>query len=1817
MNEKKICFVTCVDNQEVYREALYYINQLDIPKGYETECISIENAASMAQGYNEALRISDAKYKVYMHQDVYIINKSFISDILKIFENDDKIGMLGVVGSKYIPFSDELRGEHGKYGKVFENKNGKIELSTFNEITGEYEEVKAIDGFIMVTQKDIPWREDISFGWSLYNISQVMEFLKSGYKVVVPKQEKCWFIHECQNRTALSKEYEDAFFNEYAEEITRLYLESIKKEEAVNDESLLKWRNYYLSRIRSIKNASGSSLGMNSDNNYNNSSCIEKIDKYLIKKFNIPPKKAGELFEFDSIKALELIIANRSEFMKYIDTAKLFLVDKNFEQAAICCLKAAQYASDNHPGFYTSKELEEILIQCANNLPEVSVDIEIPKFHGDKKKVLHVMTAAYSVGGHTKLVHNWIEKDKNSIHSLLTTDKIDTAPEWLINSVKRSGGWTYSLQQIPSIMSRAALLRKIAYEWADVVVLHIHMCDPVPVLAFGVEGGPPVLFMNHADHVFWIGTSIVDSLINFRESGQALSESKRGIKGSSILPLPLTEYNKTYNKVKLRREMGVDENAVVLLTIATAYKFESLSKIHYIDIIKRILDKNPNTLAIVIGPDNSGIWKEAYKQTNGRILPLGYKKDIENYYRISDIYIDSYMICSLTSALDAGLHGLPIAALENDNCNIFSIDDISYDCAGRKFKNINDFETYVNKLISDKVFRLREGEKLQDKIKEDHIYKWGKYLEAAYEKVNNKVHKVYLNLNNESYNKLTNEDLMLVLLYSSYLTANKNTDKSESTCSTDAVHIKKNDNYDYTELKKCVFEYYNANKMHIAEILAEYLVDIDSGDYQMLNALALISYKMNKTWLVNKYLKEAIKYCPKNSSIILNYIYLNGDQEYSKKLSDDYYNYNTDNESYVSYNKLLNLQENLKTLFEGKQYENAITLYNKNYKSKANLYKVASVKEFCRENNYEYCVVEEEKYRETFLPYYFGSNEPEKTEKFMSPEVYIAELENVSVIGENSVIIAGDCCLYDMAKRDFENKYDLRFSTLRCIDENYAIIDEADSYKTCEQAISLIGFAPYNYYHFTIELLSRLQYIDKFEKYHMLPLLIDEAALSIPQFRELLESVNTLRHPVISVKKNQMCKVKRLIYPSYNTWMPMNLKPRVQAKPQDYLLAETAVRYIRSSILKDRKKKGYRKIYISRKNTGNVRIINEENVAKLFEAYGFEIVYPESLSFEEQVKLFSEAEYVAGATGAAFTNIIYCPDNAKIMCIIPKEYNFCIYSTIAKIVGAKCVFVDAAIVERKSYSSSEQYRVDLNYCEDCLKAENMHKDSNYNKDIINKLVNKITHIINGPVHENMNDNMLEDMQNIIHQIAAASETEEDANKYFERYNYLKNVLDVLNESLFLSDINEIKMIFGITYVKLLKLKDEDAKLSGCLLNSSDMSLSSYSLKNMQTGEENNRKIKVVFLVQTPSVWLSTESVWKAFNEDERCLTQIVQLPFFHHKSLQLNDRSIGNYLVKKGIKFKYWDEFDLIEEMPDVVFFQLPYDSTRPQEYSFEYISKLVRRTVYIQYGLGVAAGEILDYDFKLPIDQKAWRIIARSERYKNMFRKYCPTGDSNVVVLGHPKMDVIYNLQNIDVGHDFNDKIMGRKTIMWNPHHSIEKGEWSTFLEWWRTILDAFEARKEMVLIIRPHPLLFGNLKKKPGGNELLEEFNKTVNEMENVILDLSDNYLQAFKVSDAMISDASSLLMEYFPTRKPIMYLPKKDGGGLSDDGDIVNYFYQGTKESDIKAFLDMVLKGEDPMYEKRISQIDEYLYRFDGKAGYRIKEHIISSIISEGKK
>ncbi len=212
----EIAFIICSNNQAEFSETEYYINRLYIPNNCSVNILEVTDAKSMCSGYNDAMSASDAKYKIYLHHDVRIIDRYFLYYLLEIFNSDSDIGLIGMVGTSR--FADDGYVWHEcLYGSWIE---GKVDSTTMYRTFDDrllYQELLA-DGFLLATQYDIPWREDLFDSWHFYDASQCMEMIKQGHKIIIPYQQHAWCLHECgwSDVTDYMK-YSNIFRNEYSD----------------------------------------------------------------------------------------------------------------------------------------------------------------------------------------------------------------------------------------------------------------------------------------------------------------------------------------------------------------------------------------------------------------------------------------------------------------------------------------------------------------------------------------------------------------------------------------------------------------------------------------------------------------------------------------------------------------------------------------------------------------------------------------------------------------------------------------------------------------------------------------------------------------------------------------------------------------------------------------------------------------------------------------------------------------------------------------------------------------------------------------------------------------------------------------------------------------------------------------------------------------------------------------------------------------------------------------------------------------------------------------------------------------------------------------------------------------------------------------------------------------------------------------------------------------------------------------------------------------------------------------------------------------
>jgi len=415
----------------------------------------------------------------------------------------------------------------------------------------------------------------------------------------------------------------------------------------------------------------------------------------------------------------------------------------DYESAVDWIYFAATLAWGTNPGFFYDKELEDVLDKIGQkvgnqNKPFVELS-ELSNDSSKQKKILHILSTAYLTGGHTRLVAHWIDNCRihcqNQVHSILITSQGKSkVPDWLTSSAKNIGGECIVFPDNLTWLQKAYSLRSITKEWSDIIVMHIHPNDPVPNIAFSsADWDIPVLFCNHADHVFSLGMSISDIILDIRKSGQRITNNRRKYGNRSmLLPIPLIDRiphidQRENLRIEARKNLNLPLYEKIALTIGSEYKYKPSLGYNFFECIKKILLKDNTIHVYAIGLPNSGSWKALSEEMKGRFHPVGLvqdKTELEDYYLAADVYIEGFPMGSLTAMLDAGLYMLPIQRINNPFAPILSGDDIGLD---QLISIANDEDEYINGAIkllhTSSDIRNNIGKKTRDSILTNHCGK--------------------------------------------------------------------------------------------------------------------------------------------------------------------------------------------------------------------------------------------------------------------------------------------------------------------------------------------------------------------------------------------------------------------------------------------------------------------------------------------------------------------------------------------------------------------------------------------------------------------------------------------------------------------------------------------------------------------------------------------------------------------------------------------------------------------------------------------------------------------------------------------------------------------------------------------------------------------------------------------------------------------------------------------------------------------------------------------------------------------------------------
>jgi len=370
---------------------------------------------------------------------------------------------------------------------------------------------------------------------------------------------------------------------------------------------------------------------------------------------------------------------------------------------------------------------------------------------------------------------------------------------------------------------------------------------------------------------------------------------------------------------------------------------------------------------------------------------------------------------------------------------------------------------------------------------------------------------------------------------------------------------------------------------------------------------------------------------------------------------------------------------------------------------------ITRVKDHCKQYSLPYKIVEKEQEYRVYSPVAWDEKEQEK-EIIVQPEYYVAECDDATIVGGRDLILVKDTVvLNDLAFNTESNRYELTDDVVRFYSNHKALVDiPGEVEQEIDAAVMLAGVASYNYSHWLIEYLPRLIALDGLSEYTHLPLLVDAVSVADPHQEALLRIVNRHNRKIILMQAGRVYRCKRLVMPSALSTMPINLKKDTHIKACDVVISNTAIKLMRGLFFKpeSRSSRGSKRLFISRERAAFRRLENEIEIQEIFKRYGFEVVSPDTLSFEEKLSLFNHAEIIAGPGSSGFTNILFSPADVKVLFLISKDWEEGTFlSNIAGIIGQDLRYVFGEKIAGTHTSDYHcDYRIDANEVVNALDA---------------------------------------------------------------------------------------------------------------------------------------------------------------------------------------------------------------------------------------------------------------------------------------------------------------------------------------------------------------------------------------------------------------------------------------------------------------------------------------------------------------------------------
>lgn len=331
----------------------------------------------------------------------------------------------------------------------------------------------------------------------------------------------------------------------------------------------------------------------------------------------------------------------------------------------------------------------------------------------------------------------------------------------------------------------------------------------------------------------------------------------------------------------------------------------------------------------------------------------------------------------------------------------------------------------------------------------------------------------------------------------------------------------------------------------------------------------------------------------------------------------------------------------------------------------------------------------------------FGKDPKDKTLLSVSlPDVCVNEYRDVVIAGQSQFV-------YDTSTGSIVNDFSMLFdeglyqnadSSLWLQKGGTAFLKTKlhEIKRELPQGIMITGIFAFNYYHMLFDNYIKLLAVEKSGIPKSVPIIVDSICKKYDSFQQVVNALNVCGRELIYVDRLEKVRVGHLYAISSINIIAPQARDVMNTRPMDVAFDPNYLNSLRNRLLSLKSNKTFSKrVFIRRKGYAK-RSWNEDDISVYLKAKGFEEYAPQELSFSEQIALFNNAEFIVAGSGAALSNLLFCKEGCKVICVYSAKVNIPSFTTLTYMNDAYMKYMIGTPIKSSSVSNTHSdFTVDV------------------------------------------------------------------------------------------------------------------------------------------------------------------------------------------------------------------------------------------------------------------------------------------------------------------------------------------------------------------------------------------------------------------------------------------------------------------------------------------------------------------------------------------